>query len=79
MIKFATSKLYLHVDIFSLKTCIVRWVLFVSVCFSYSRYVRQSASREAFGQQALKVCGPLNGKQKQFHLNLLSPCSHHFG
>lgn len=44
----------------------------------YSRYVSQSASCEAFGQNALKVCRPLNGKQEQLHLNLLSPRSHHF-
>lgn len=46
--------------------------------FPYSRYVSQSAAREALGQNALKVCGPLNGKQEQLHLDLLSPRSHDF-
>lgn len=54
------------------------WMSGAVFFFSYSRYVSQSASGEAFGQNALKVCRPLNGKQEQLHLNLLSPRSHDF-
>lgn len=53
----------------------------VSACggFSHSRNVRQGAACETFGQETLEVCGPLDGKQKQLHLNFLSSRSHHFG
>lgn len=48
------------------------------VCFSYSRYVSQRASCEAFGQKTLEVGRPLNGEQEQLHLDLLRACSHDF-
>lgn len=45
---------------------------------SYPWCISQSASCEALGQQTLKVCGSLNGKEQQFHFNLLCSCSHNF-
>lgn len=53
--------------------------VFIRVGFSHPWRVRQSASCEAFGQQALKICGSLYCKQKQLHFDFLRPCPHDFG